>query len=106
MYLDSDEARALAVSVGEHSVMYFGRENLENLVVHLDAATGEVKILVATVEESKQKRSELYSQFLDEIVPLYADELDLSLQFYRSDAPIFDESRQARREYLKSYAMV
>ncbi|WP_237207858.1 hypothetical protein [Rothia nasimurium] len=44
---DASESQALATSIGEHSVIHFGKDNLENLLVEYNSAAEQTTAYVA-----------------------------------------------------------
>ena len=79
----------IAEAIAGTCVSYIGRENLVHLAVVLNPRYEEADIIMALAHDSEGERRRVYGIFLDEVLPLYAQELALNVRFYAADAHIF-----------------
>lgn len=97
------DSQALVTSIGEHCVLYFGKENLQNLLVEYTPALQQTTIHVALREQTDETMENIFLKYIDEIVPLFASETMLDLRFFDTDSPVFTTENHNSKS--KTYAM-
>ena len=97
------DPQALVTSIGKHCVFYFGKENLQNLLVEYTPALQQTVIHVALREQTEETMENIFLKYIDEIVPLYIGETMLDLRFFATDSPVF--TTENHDSTSKTYAM-
>lgn len=97
------KSQALVTAIGEHCVFYFGKENLQNLLVEYTPALEQAVIYVALQEQSNEAMEKIFQKYINEIVPLYIGEIMLDLRFFATDSPVFTTENHNSKS--KTYAM-
>lgn len=99
----SAAAQALVTSIGEHSILHFGKENLSNLLVEYSPASETATIYLALRQHTDEASEEIYWKYATELVPLYAEDVVLDIRFFKPDAPVFTGA--GLESASKTYAM-
>lgn len=78
------EMRALVVSIGEQTLTYLGKDNLDAARVTLDPKLQVASVEVSLTDPSPEARLKSFEKFID-VECIFADEVDLVLHISDRD---------------------
>ena len=85
-----EESQALVQSIGEFSLVFFSKKNIQSLNVTLDAREKSAEIAVSAT--SNEAMDYILNAFAEHIIPMFQDEVALDLLFVRPDSAVFRSS--------------
>ena len=95
-----EESQTLVQSIGEFSLGFFSKKNIQSLSVTLDAREKSAEIAVSAT--SNEAMDHILNAFAEHIIPTFQDEVTLDLLFVRPDSGVF-RSTEDTHTNIKSF---
>ena len=95
-----EESQTLVQSIGEFSLGFFSKKNIQSLSVTLDAREKSAEIAVSAT--SNEAMDHILNAFAEHIIPTFQDEVTLDLLFVRPDSAVF-RSTEDTHTNIKSF---
>lgn len=95
-----EEQQTLVQSIGEFSLGFFSKKNIQNISVTLDVREKSAEIAVSAT--SNEAMDHILNAFAEHVIPTFQDEVTLDLLFVRPDSAVF-RSTEDTHTNIKSY---